>query len=357
MTEIKLEDILPALEQIEKLHKIPREEVIKSIESAITSAANKFFGSEYKIVTNIDFNSGTGVQTFIIKKVVEKITDEKQEISLEEAKKYNSQAKIGDEVKILVNNASFSRLAAQSAKKIILQKLRESYKKNIFEEYKSKVGEIVSANVYAIKGKTIILEVMGNIEGIIPQREQVFKEKFRIGQTIKVLIKDVEKTKKGIRIIASRFDKDFIKKLFMSEIPEIKENVIEIVEIVRAAGHRTKIVLKSNNPKVDPVGSCVGVKGSRIKPIIDELQGEKIDLIPYTDNITKFILYSLAPWKVEKVEVEDADKKIANVYLSKDFYETVSDKANINLNLAKELTGWEIKIYPLETNVDTKKNE
>ncbi|MCS7230807.1 MAG: transcription termination factor NusA [Elusimicrobiota bacterium] len=347
MTDIKVEDILPALEQIEKLHKVSRNEIIKFIELAVTSAANKFFGSEYKIITEIkpeNFN----IQTFIIKKVVNNVTNDKQEISLEEAKKYNSDAKIGDEIKILVDNASFLRLAAQSAKKVVIQRLRESYKKNLLEEFESKIGEVISANVYAIRGKTIILEIVGGVEGIIPQREQVFKEKFKIGQTIKVLVKEVEKTKKGIRVIASRFDKNFIKKLFMSEIPEIKENVVEIVNIVRAAGNRTKIVLKSNNPKVDPVGSCVGVKGSRIKLIIDELQGEKIDLIPYTEDILKFIALCLSPWKVEKVEIEDPDKKIARVYLSKSLYDTVYGKSNINVNLAKELTNWDIKIYPLE---------
>lgn len=347
MTDIKVEDILPALEQIEKLHKVSRNEIIKFIELAVTSAANKFFGSEYKIITEIN-PENFNIQTFIIKKVVNNVTNDKQEISLEEAKKYNSDAKIGDEIKILVDNASFLRLAAQSAKKVVIQRLRESYKKNLLEEFESKIGEVISANVYAIRGKTIILEIVGGVEGIIPQREQVFKEKFKIGQTIKVLVKEVEKTKKGIRVIASRFDKNFIKKLFMSEIPEIKENVVEIVNIVRAAGHRTKIVLKSNNPKVDPVGSCVGVKGSRIKLIIDELQGEKIDLIPYTEDILKFIALCLSPWKVEKVEIEDPDKKIARVYLSKSLYDTVYGKSNINVNLAKELTNWDIKIYPLE---------
>lgn len=357
MTELKAEDILPALEQIERLHRVPRSEIIKYIESAVTSAANKFLGSEYKITTTFDFNVG-GIQTFIIKKVVSHVTNEKQEISLEEAKKYNPDVKLGEEVKILVDNDAFRRLAAQSAKKIILQKLRESYKKNIYEEFESKIGEIISANVYAIRGKTIILDIVGGVEGIIPQREQVFKENLKVGQTIKVLVKEVERTKKGIRVIASRFDKNFVKKLFMSEIPEIRENIIEIVNIVRAAGYRTKMVLKSNNPKVDPVGSCVGVKGLRIKPIIEELRGEKIDLIPYTEDPIKFIHYSLSPWKIEKVEIEDPNKKIAKVYISKSLYDNLYSKSNININLAKELTGWDIKIFTLELeNNSSKKNE
>ena len=338
MVEIRSE-ILPALEQIEQLHKVSKEEILKLLETAITNAAKKFFGSECKIVTEIDINN-VETKTYILKKVVSKVEDDKKEISLEEAKSIDPLAKIGDEIKILVDNDAFLRIAAQSAKKVIIQKIRESYKKNVLEEYKSLIGEIISASVYAIRDKTIILD-LGNAEGILPQREQVFKEKFKIGQHIKVLVKDAEKTKSGVKVIVSRFDKNFIKKLFESEIPEIKDGIVEIVNIVRAAGYRTKIVLKSNNPKVDPVGSCVGIKGVRIKPIIDELQGERVDLIPYTEDVSKFISYSLSPWKPLKVEILDYDKKEAKVYLPKNIYD-LALKNNININLAKELTGWNI---------------
>ncbi|MCX7956804.1 MAG: transcription termination factor NusA [Endomicrobia bacterium] len=353
MPTLKIEDIMPALEQIERLHKVPKNEVIKYIESAITAAASKFFGSDCKIETKINLEK-VEIQTFIIKKVVEVVTNDHKEISLEEAKKILPDVKIGDEVKIVVNSESFKMLAAKTAKRVVIQRLNESYKRNIFEEYSSKIGKIVTGVVYAIRGKTVILTI-DNLEGIIPQREQVFKEKFKINQEIKVLIKDVERTRKGIRIIASRFDKNFIKELFSNEIPEIKDNIIEIVKIVRAAGHRTKIILKSNNPKIDPVGSCVGIKGARIKTIIEELQGEKIDLVPYTENIEKLIAYSLVPWKVEKVEIEDKDKKIAKVYLSKNLYDFARSKGSININLAKELTGWDIRILLSETTEE--KNE
>ncbi|MCX7716005.1 MAG: transcription termination factor NusA [Endomicrobia bacterium] len=342
MVEIKSE-ILPALEQIEQVHKIARDEIIKLIESAVTSAANKFFGSGYKIISEIKIEDNVEINTYIVKRVVDKVEDEKQEILLKEANKIVEGCKIGDEIKILVNNESFFRIAAQSAKKVVLQKLRENYKKNLYKEYESKIGEIIPATVYAFRGKTIVLD-LDKVEGLLPQREQVFKEKFKIGQRIKVLIKNVEQTKRGITIITSRFDKNFIKKLFEAEIPEIKDGTIEIVNIVRAAGYRTKIVLKSNNPKVNPVGSCVGIRGVRIKPIITEIQGERIDLIPYTEDIAKFIAYSLSPWEPQKVEIVDEQKRIAKVYLPQNVYETTSGKNNINLNLAKELTGWDIKL-------------
>jgi N utilization substance protein A len=345
MVEIKSE-ILPALEQIEKLHKVSKEDIIKLIETSVTNAALKFFGSEYKIVSKIDVEN-VKVNTYIIKKVVENVKNEKQEILLQDALKIEPKCKIGDEIKILVNNEKFFRIAAQLAKKIVVQKLRESYKKNVYDEYSSKIGEIILSSVYGIKGKNIILD-LEKAEGILPQREQVFKEKLRPNQQIKVLVKEVKQDKRGVVVIVSRFDKNFIKKLFETEMPEIKDKTVEIVNIVRAAGYRTKIVLKSNNPKVDPVGSCVGVRGARIKPIINELHGERIDLIPYTEDITKFIAFSLSPWEVKKVEIIDSAKKVAKAYIPQKIYDSVAGKSNINLNLAKEVTGWEIKLEPFK---------
>lgn len=349
MVEVK-SSILPVLEQIEQLHKIKKEEVIKYIEESITLSAKKFFGSNCHIVTEIDVNTGD-TKTYLIKKVVEKVSDKDREIAFEEAQKYYPDVKVGNEIKILIDNESFTRIAARDAKRIILQKFRESNKMNILAEYESQVGNIVSATVYNILGKTIIVD-LGKVEGLMPQREQVFKEKFRIGQHIRVLIKSVEKTKKGIRVIVSRMDKEFIKKLFESEIPEIKDGTVEILNIVRAPGYRTKIVVKSNNPKVDPVGTCVGVKGTRIKPIIDELQGERIDLIPYTDNTAEFIKFALSPMKVEEVVLIDEKNKIAKAYVQEKIYDSVIPKNNININLTKELTGWNITFEPYKEKED-----
>lgn len=351
MVEVKSE-ILPVLEQIEQTHKLPKEEIIKSIEMAITNAGIKFFGSGYRIITEIDVKT-VEIKTYMIKRVVDIVTNDKQEISLEDAIKINPEIKLGDEIRILLDNEAFLRIAAQTAKRALTQKIRESFKKNVYEEYCSKIGEIITGTIYAIRGKTIVLD-LGKVEGILPQREQVFKENLKIGQVIKVLVKEVERTKKGVNVIVSRFDKNFIKKLFEYEIPEIKDGTIEIVKIVRAAGYRSKIVLKSNNPKVDPVGACVGVRGTRIRPIINELRGEKIDLIPYTENVLKFIEYSLSPWKPQKIEIINEQTKQAKAYLPKD--NTVSEKNNLNLNLAKELTGWDIKLEILQSS-SINKNE
>lgn len=352
MVEVK-NSLLPVLEQIEKQHKLTKEETIKLIEDAITSSANKFFNSRCKIVTKLDIDTGES-RTYILKKVVDKVKDDINEISLSEAKEKFPDSKINDEVKILVNNESFTRIAAQTAKRIIIQKIRESDKKSVMEEFESQIGKIVPATIYNIKGKTIIVD-LGKAEGLMPQREQVFKEKFKIGQHLKVLVKKVEKNKKGITVIVSRFDKDFIKKLFESEIPEIKDGIVEIINIVRAAGYRTKIAVRSHNSKVDPVGACVGMRGTRIKPIIDELQGERIDLIPYSEDIAKYIGYSLSPVKPEKVKIIDDKTKVAKVFVSQKVYDSVVTKNNINLNLAKELTGWNITLEPLKTTEEQNK--
>jgi len=351
MVEIK-NSILPALEQIEKTHKIKKEEIIKAIEEAITSAAKKYFGSECKIVTEIDIDTADS-RTYIVKKVVDQVKDQNLEILLAEALAKNPGAKIGDEIKVLVDSESFTRIAAQASKRVIVQKIRESDKRNVLSEFESKIGKIVSSTVYSISGKTIIVD-LGKAEGLLPQREQVFKEKFQIGQHLKVLIKSVEHTPKGITVIVSRFDKEFIKKLFEAEIPEIKDGIVEILNIVRAPGYRTKILVKSNNPKVDPVGACVGMKGTRIKPIIDELQGERIDLIPYSTDFEKLISYSLSPIKPDKTQIIDESNKTAKVFVEQKIYDTIISKNNINLNLAKELTGWNILVEPTKLIDETK---
>jgi N utilization substance protein A len=354
MVEIK-NSILPALEQIEKTHKIKKEEVISAIEDAITSAAKKYFGSECKIVTEIDIDTADS-RTYIIKKVVEKVNNPNTEILLQDALLKNPNAKLGDEVKVLVDSESFTRIAAQASKRVVVQKIRESDKRNVLAEFENKIGTVVSATVYSISGKTIVVD-LGKVEGILPQREQVFKEKFQIGQHLKVLIKSVDHTPKGITVIVSRFDKEFIKKLFETEIPEIKDGIVEIVNIVRAAGYRTKVLVKSNNPKVDPVGACVGMKGTRIKPIIDELHGERIDLIPYSDDFQKLISYSLSPIKPDKTQIIDEANKTAKVFVDQKIYDTIISKNNINLNLAKELTGWNILVEPTKLDNEQKRED
>lgn len=354
MVEIK-NSILPALEQIEKIHKIKKEEIVSAIEEAITSAAKKYFGSDCRIVTEINIDTADS-KTYIIKKVVKNVTDANKEISEEDALEKNKDVKIGDEIKILVDSEVFTRIAAQASKRVIVQRIKESDKMNVLTEFESRIGQIIPATIYSISGKTIILD-LGKAEGLLPQREQVFREKFRIGQHLRVLVKSVEHTSRGITVIVSRFDKEFIKKLFESEIPEIKEGIVEILNIVRAPGYRTKILVKTNNLKVDPVGACVGMKGTRIKPIIDELQGERIDLIPFSDDPQKLISYSLSPIKPDKTQIVDQNNKIAKVFVEQKIYDTIISKNNINLNLAKELTGWTITVEPIRVEEHKREQE
>ncbi len=337
MVEVKT-SIIPALEQIERVHKLSKEEIIAAIEDAINSAARKYLGPTYRIVTEINLETADP-RTYVIKKVVAAVADADREISVEDARAVNPQASVGDEVRILINNDEFTRIAAQAAKRIITQRIRESDKKNVYADFESRIGQVVTGVVYNISGKAIIVD-LGKAEGLMPQREQVFKEKFKIGDHLKVLIKGVEHGRRGITVIVSRFDKDFIVKLFEAEIPEVKEGIVEIRNIVRAPGYRTKLMVSSRNPRVDPVGACVGMKGMRIRPIIEELQGERIDLIPYTEDPVKLVTYALSPVKPESVSIVDAEAKVARVVVTRKVYDTIMSKNNINLNLAKELTGW-----------------
>lgn len=341
MVDVKT-SIIPALEQIERVHKLTKEEIIAAIEDAINSAARKYLGPAHQIVTEINLETADP-RTYIIKKAVAKVTNSDTEISLADARAINPQAALGDDIRILINNDEFTRIAAQTAKRIITQRIRESDKKNVYADFESRIGQVVTGSVFNISGKAIIVD-LGKAEGLMPQREQVFKEKFKIGDTIKVLIKSVEHSRKGVTVIVSRFDKEFIAKLFEAEIPEVKDGIVEIRAIVRAPGYRTKLMVSSRNPRVDPVGACVGMKGMRIRPIIDELQGERIDLIPYTEDPVKLVTYALSPVKPESVSIVDAANKIARVGVTRKVYDTIMAKNNINLNLAKELTGWDIRL-------------
>jgi|YNPBryBLVA2012_1023415.scaffolds.fasta_scaffold00073_23 N utilization substance protein A len=337
MVDVKT-SIIPALEQIERVHKLSKEEIIAAIEDAINTAARKYLGPTYRVVTEINLETADP-RTYIVKKVVAAVSDPDTEISVGDARTVNPGATLGGEVRILINNDEFTRIAAQAAKRIITQRIRESDKKNVYADFESRIGQVVNGVVYNISGKAVIVD-LGKAEGLMPQREQVFKEKFKIGDHLKVLIKGVEHGRKGVTVIVSRFDKDFIAKLFEAEIPEVKDGVVQIRSIVRAPGYRTKLMVSSNNPRVDPVGACVGMKGMRIRPIIEELQGERIDLIPYTEDPIRLVTYALSPVKPESVTIVDTAEKTARVTVTKRVYDTIMSKNNINLNLAKELTGW-----------------
>lgn len=335
-------ELLNALETIQKEKKIAKEEILKVIENALVSAYKKHVGKNVNVEAKVDSESGA-MTACVIKKVVENVVNPLLEITLQDAKKYNKSVKIGEEVRIPLDTDDFSRIAAQTAKQVIVQKIRESERDSLYEEMKGKIGEMVNGSIYKIANKNIIVD-LGKSEAILPVSEQVPKEKFSVGQHIRALIIKAEKNVKGPNTVLSRAHPDLVKVLFELEVPEIYEKIVNIVNIVRDPGVRTKIAVTSNNPKVDPVGACVGVKGARIKPIIDELRGERIDLIPYSSDPIKYITSAISPAKVITVTIVSDTEKKAEVIVADDQLSLAIGKSGHNVRLAARLTGWHIDV-------------
>jgi N utilization substance protein A len=335
-------ELLMALEQIEKDKKIRKEDILTVIENALVSAYKKHVGRNVNVEAKVDTETGEMVAS-VIKVVVKDVANPLVEISVQDAKKLGQSSEIGAEVKIYLDTQDFSRIAAQTAKQVIVQKIRESERDSLIEEMKEKVGQITTGVIYRIANKNLIVD-LGKAEAILPVSEQVFKEKFNEGQHIRAVIVKVGKNVKGLEIILSRASIEFVKRLFELEVPEIYEKVVEIVNVVRDAGMRTKIAVSSNNPKVDPVGACVGVRGARIKPIIDELRGERIDLTTYSYDPAKYIAGALSPAKVISVVIISEENKKAEVLVTDDMLSLAIGKNGHNVRLAAKLTGWRIDV-------------
>jgi N utilization substance protein A len=335
-------ELLIALEQIEKNKKIKKEDILTVIENALVSAYKKHVGRNANVEAKVDLETGK-MAVNVIKVVVKNVRNPLLEISTQEAKKLAKVFEIGGEVKIPLDTQYFSRIAAQTAKQVIVQKIKSSERDSLFEEMSEKVGQIVNGVIYRIANKNLIVD-LGKTEAILPGNEQVFKEKFDIGQHIKAVIIKVEKNAKGSGIVLSRACTNFVKRLFELEVPEIYEKIVEIVDVVREPGMRTKVVVLSHNSKVDPVGACVGIKGSRVKPVIDELRGEKIDLVSYSQDPVKYISGALSPAKILSVGIISEDEKKAEVLVTDDMLSLAIGKNGHNVKLAAKLTGWHIDV-------------
>jgi len=312
-----------ALKQVATERGISEGSVLESISAALSSAYRKDYGGTPEEVT-VDLDPDTG------------------------------EAKIFQDGKD-VTPSGFGRIAAQTAKQVILQKIRETEKSVIINEFKSKVGTIVSGHVFRIESGVIILD-LGKAHGILPQSEQVGTEQYRLNQRLKVLVKDIREGTRGTEIIVSRADADFIKKLFEQEVPEIASGTVVIKAIAREPGSRTKMAVYSNDEKIDPVGSCVGQKGVRVQSIISEIFGEKIDIIPFSTSTEKFVASSLSPAKVTEVEL-DSENKRAIVSVPEDQQSLAIGKEGQNARLANKLTKWKIDIKGAASIFDTPKVE
>lgn len=335
-------ELVLALEQIEKDKGIKKEDILAVIENALVSAYRKHVGKNATVEASVNPDTGE-MMAWSIKKVVPDVRNPSMEISLEEAKRYVPEAALDSDVRIPLDTQDFSRIAAQTAKQVIVQKIRESERETLLEEMKTKVGQIVSGTVWRVANRNLIVDI-GKTEAILPASEQVYREKFNVGQHIRAVIVKAERSLRGPSIVLSRTHPDLVRRLFEVEVPEIYEKIVEIVSVVREPGMRAKVAVVSRNPKVDPVGACVGVKGARVKPIIDELQGERIDLVPYSMDAVKYISSAISPAKAVSVTIVSEQERKAEVLVTDDMLSLAIGKNGHNVRLAAKLTGWHIDV-------------
>jgi len=332
-------------QQIEMLSRekhIEPEVVVSAIEDAMVVAARKFYKTEEDLRGK--FNPETGqVDVYSVQTVVEEVADPKKEIALTEAKKKNPSAEVGTEILTPKPTDVLGRIAAQTAKQVILQKVREAERDTIFNEYNGRVGELVTVIVKRAEGPDLIVD-MGRTEARLPKREQSKLETYNIGERLRVVIKAVDRAAKGPQVIVSRADASLVQRLFEMEVPEIYDGTVQIRHAAREAGERTKVAVMSRDKDVDPVGACVGMKGMRVQSIIRELRGEKIDIIPYSEETVAFAQKALSPAKVTRVQITDPEAKKLEVIVEDSQLSLAIGKKGQNVRLASKLIGWDIDI-------------
>lgn len=334
-------DFIDALNEIEKDKGISKEIIFDALESALISSYRKNFSSSENVEVEIDKSTGQ-VKVLAIKEVVGEVENKYLQISLAEAKEMDKIFDIGDIVKIEITPRDFGRIAAQTAKQVVIQRIRDAERDVIFDEFINRENEIITGLVQRISKNNVFID-LGKTEGILAPSEQISNEKYNQGDRLKTLILEVKKTTKGPQIILSRSHPNLVKRLFELEVPEINSGVVEIFSISREAGSRTKIAVYSKDPNVDALGACVGFKGSRVKEIVDELKGEKIDIIIWSKDIAEFIGNSLSPSKVVKV-IPDEKQKSAIVVVPDYQLSLAIGKEGQNARLAAKLTNWKIDI-------------
>jgi N utilization substance protein A len=334
-------ELMSVIDQIGREKGIEKEKILAALEAALLTAAKKRFGQGDNI--QVDIDASTGEISIVSKKTIaETVVDAKTEISLEEARKIDDEAEMGDEIGSLIDMDDFGRIAAQAAKQVICQKVREAEWEAIEREFSKKEGELVHGVILGQERRNYLVDI-GKTEALLPVQEQIPREAHRRGDRVRALLLEVRRTPKDVQVILSRAHPHFVVKLFGLEVPEISEKIVEIKGVVREPGDRTKISVASRDKAVDPVGACVGVKGSRVQAIVRELRGEKIDIIPWTEDPRVFIGEALNPASIEKVGI-DEQKKSALVVVADSQLSLAIGKNGQNVRLAAKLTGWKIDI-------------
>jgi N utilization substance protein A len=348
-------EILAVVDFFERDKGIKREVLLEAINNAILQAARKAVGPAKDLRVEIDPKSGE-IKAYAKLNVVEKVTNKHDEIRFDLAKKFKADVQIGDELEVPVTPQGFGRIAAQTAKQAIMQRIRQAEKEMIYDEFKDRAGEIVSGTVRRFERSDVVVD-LGKFEALMPNRERVQTEDYNVGDRIRAYVVAVENGMRGPEIIISRSHPNFVRRLFETEVSEINDRTVEIKGIAREAGYRTKIAVHSANDKVDPVGACVGMRGARVKNIVRELNNEKVDIIRWSPDVKEFVLEALKPAKVKSVTLDESKKAIL-IKVDEDQLSLAIGKRGQNARLTSRLTGWDINIEQDKTAkelVDNKK--
>lgn len=344
MDELNVKQLTLAMRTIAEEKNLPEETVLEVIEQAIAAAWRRDNGEREQLVrASLNINNGTA-KVFVLKTVVEEVENDINQISLDEAKKIDAKAELGGEVIISEHEVTtFGRVAAQTAKQVVLQRLREAEREVVLAEFEDKIGTVVTGTVQRVEPRVVRIE-LGKAVGIMPQSEQIPGEYYGVGRRIKVFIKDIEREGRGPQLILSRANEDFVRYLFRQEVPEMETGAVEIRAIAREAGRRTKIAVASGLPGIDPVGTFVGGHGTRVQAVMNEIgEQEKIDIIPFEEDMASFIANAMSPAEVLSVTVNQEESR-ATVFVSEDQQSVAIGRAGQNVRLASRLTGFELDI-------------
>ncbi|MFC6315110.1 transcription termination factor NusA [Lapidilactobacillus achengensis] len=337
------DEMLGALDALEKEKGIKKEVVIEAIQAALVSAYKRNYGQAQNVEVDFDNNSGN-IHVYAVKKVVEEVADDRLEISLDDALKINRAYEVGDEIKREVTPKNFGRISAQTAKQVIMQRLREAERSQIYNEYTQYEHEIIQGTVLRRDNKFIYVD-LGDIEAVMGKQDQIPNEDYQVHDRIKVFVSKVENTTKGPQVFVSRTNPELVKRLFEQEIPEVYDGTVEIVSIAREAGDRSKVAVRSTNPNVDPVGTCVGPKGQRVQTIVNELHGENMDIVKWEEDPSDYIANALNPAEVIAVQFDEAKREC--MVIVPDYQLSLAiGKRGQNARLAAKLTGYKIDIKP-----------
>lgn len=344
MDELNVKQLTLAMRTIAEEKNLPEETVLEVIEQAIAAAWRRDNGEREQLVrASLNINNGTA-KVFVLKTVVEEVENDINQISLDEAKKIDAKAELGSEVIISEHEVTtFGRVAAQTAKQVVLQRLREAEREVVLAEFEDKIGTVVTGTVQRVEPRVVRIE-LGKAVGIMPQSEQIPGEYYGVGRRIKVFIKDIEREGRGPQLILSRANEDFVRYLFRQEVPEMETGAVEIRAIAREAGRRTKIAVASGLPGIDPVGTFVGGHGTRVQAVMNEIgEQEKIDIIPFEEDVASFIANAMSPAEVLSVTINQEESR-ATVFVSEDQQSVAIGRAGQNVRLASRLTGFELDI-------------